>query len=491
MKKRSLRKITRISRKKRSSRKMNRISRKKYSLKRQRRKRKVKTGGAEPEPEPDPEQRPRLPIEERDDIHRNLMDEIFPKNVFDLQTPNLTPHQKSLKQVEMGDVGFICGHGSSLPSYIVVPDGITLYLYTGAGEDLHVGRISASDAEKTRTELGSLKLSLEEKKVNLKEQEATLLGLLAARRAEGAGDEAPEARLPQAALIDLLGRGGTDAEAALPIYNLRREVRELGIEIEDVGNTLKKFEEKLLKMTHNRFGYLRKYQPGAIIQNHTLDFNLIHTETQMGHKFGDNQIKYSYGGIIAEENKAYINPNGIEEIYRLRDASLEEYSPELGLEKHNNDYIPKEVMIGSILAGEGAYFTLDDILKIISQKSDPKPSKWICSFCRSGTPLDLTVLQECYIEGLERLGPDFFSKKITYEGVSDELMRGSSLASSVSPQYFIEIVRELQGYEGNLNDILPGSREKLSGIVAKIDSFQALLPEEVCFVFLMRNHIAQ
>ena len=490
MKKRSLRKINRISRKKRSSRKMNRISRKKYSLKRQRRKRKVKTGGAEPEPEPepDPEQRPRLPIEERDDIHRNLMDEIFPKNVFDLQTPNLTPHQKSLKQAEMGDVGFICGHGRSLPSYIVVPDGITLYLYTGAGE-ASINN-AGEEAEKVRaakmiTKLGSLKSSLEEKKVKIQGQETTLIKLLAR------GDEAPEAVLSQATLIELLGRGGTDAEAALPLYHLRREVHELGMEIEDGKKALKKFEENLLKMTHNHLGYLRKYQPGAIIQNHMLDFNLIHTETPMGHKFGDNQIQYSYGGIIAEENKAYVNPRGIEEIYRLRDASLEEYSPELGLEKHNNDYIPKEDIIGSIKGGGRAWIYLADILKIISQKSDPKPSKWICSFCRNGTPLDLTVLQECYIEGLERLGPDFFSKKITYEGVSDELIRGSSLASSVSPQYFIEIVRELQGYEGNLNDILPGSREKLSGIVAKIDSFQALLPEEVCFVFLMRNHIAQ
>jgi hypothetical protein len=487
MTKRSLRKINRISRKKLSSRKMNRISRKKYSLKRQRRKRKVKTGGAEPEPEPDPEQRPRLPIEERDDIHRNLMDEIFPKNVFDPQIPDLTPHLKSLKQAEMGDVGFICGHGRSLPSYIVVPDGITLYLYTGAGEVAVQADEAVEKARvaKMRTKLGALKSSLEEKKVNLQEQEATLIELLAS------GAEAPEADLSQATLMELLSRGGTDADAALPIYHLRRDVHKLGMVIEDEGNALKKIEENLLKMTHYHLGYLRKYQPGAIIQNHMIDFNLIHTETRMGRKFGDNQIKYSYGGIIAEENKAYVNPRGIEEIYRLRDASLEEYSPELGLEKHNNDYIAKEVMIGSILAGEGANFTLADILKIISQKSDPKPSKWICSFCRSGTPLDLTVLQECYIEGLERLGPNFFSKKITYEGVSDELMRGSSLASSVSPQYFIEIVRELQGYEGNLNDILPGSREKLSGIVAKIDSFQALLPEEVCFVFLMRNHIAQ
>ena len=139
------------------------------------------------------------------------------------------------------------------------------------------------------------------------------------------------------------------------------------------------------------------------------------------------------------------------------------------------------------------------------EKDDSISGDWFCTFCRSGEPLNIDTLLACQEEYFEPLPGDFFNKDIQFKGVSGELRRGNSLASKSETANFKQTVVALDAHHrggGKFPDLrFPPNqtgyfaqgkvKEKLNGIHIKLRHGRdvSLRPDEVCFIFQLKNHL--
>ena len=154
-------------------------------------------------------------------------------------------------------------------------------------------------------------------------------------------------------------------------------------------------------------------------------------------------------------------------------------------------------------------FTLSKALNRIAEvmKTDDSISgDWFCHFCRVGEALNIETLNACQTKYFESLPREFFDEKIHFEGVSDELRRESSLASKSETANFKMTVDVLQRECQKFLEI-PGLlcwrhftsaaaatseiKSKLNDIHTRLNNGTpvSLEPSEVCFIFQLKNHL--
>jgi hypothetical protein len=132
---------------------------------------------------------------------------------------------------------------------------------------------------------------------------------------------------------------------------------------------------------------------------------------------------------------------------------------------------------------------------------------WFCTFCRYGEPLNIDTLLACQEKYFEPLPHDFFNEKIHFKGAI--LRHESSLASKSETANFKQTVDALQEYCQGLDteEEIPGLlswwrltrvitatqevKDKLNDIHTRLHNGEpvSLLPHEVCFIFQLKNHL--
>lgn len=154
-------------------------------------------------------------------------------------------------------------------------------------------------------------------------------------------------------------------------------------------------------------------------------------------------------------------------------------------------------------------FTLSRVLNRIVDvmKTDTSISgDWFCHFCRVGEALNIETLNACQTKYFGTLPREFFDEKIHFEGVSDKLRRESSLASKSETANFKMTVDVLQRECQKFLEI-PGLlcwrnftsaatatseiKDKLNDIHTRLNNGGpvSLEPNEVCFIFQLKNHL--
>ena len=239
--------------------------------------------------------------------------------------------------------------------------------------------------------------------------------------------------------------------------------------------------------------YYRVYKRNSLVHNYYLDFNTI--------MFPDPTHPYAYGGIFEYEQKTS-QENISTDLWS--DVTKDE-----SLSKHDESYISKGKLIEKMDAHEELTFRLSDIFKIISEKGQPKPSKWLGHFCRATEePFDIHELNLCKISGLDKLPDNFFDGKIKTllwtEPDPFLLTNQSSLSANVRIQYFKNIFEDVLRYNIShgiaTNSELNRTIESLgytnitgwlADISRKIEQFEGLDKLDVCFILLIYNAISE
>ena len=206
------------------------------------------------------------------------------------------------------------------------------------------------------------------------------------------------------------------------------------------------------------------------------------------------------------------NVASTEEIETYADAMVEGILPlpETPIEEYMDLYsiMPidkiKEQIVNSVTPGYSGnfdIFKLSQLLKHIEEAGSNVnvPKVILGSFCRSGDfNYDIDgLITSCKKFGLKPLMKEYFSGNISYEGVSDELRRGISLASKTKPQDFWgiydNIASNLSMFETVIQQRFETVRQKIeddSGLMEN-DVYKGinLSLRDVCLIFQMDQHL--
>jgi hypothetical protein len=211
----------------------------------------------------------------------------------------------------------------------------------------------------------------------------------------------------------------------------------------------------------NKLNYIREYKGGSLIQDYFIDFDPFYDEyynrfascglikldlphlsvknaTEANNSLIDflsKQRKYLSGDLLSDRKDK-------EESGDIR-VHLETYE-DVYFENNIDDIIDKNDLIESATRQKQYY--LSDILRLIARKRKINSSisgVWFGRFCRSGEFIDINKFRDCQENGLPSLPESFFQGDFHYEGISAELVRQESLASSDSTINFKKILNEV------------------------------------------------
>lgn len=187
------------------------------------------------------------------------------------------------------------------------------------------------------------------------------------------------------------------------------------------------------------------------------------------------------------------------------------------MEKHLTDFshlyfkdniesiISKSEMIDMII--NGTTIKLSEVLiRIVeARKKDPSISdNWFCNFCRYGEPLNIEKLKACDTKKLPSLPTDFFDADIQYQGISEGLVRQSSLASKAETRNFINTFNELYSNKDRFTRKEVAKMETINRTINRLppestsrwfkcredcasENTDSLSYNDVCFVFQMKQ----
>lgn len=202
-----------------------------------------------------------------------------------------------------------------------------------------------------------------------------------------------------------------------------------------------------------------------------------------------------------EEIETYANAM-VGEILPLPETPIEEYMDLYSIMPIDKikEQIKNSVTPG--YSGNFDRFKLSQLLKHIEEAGKTNvnvPKVIVGTFCRSGEfnyNID-GLINHCKKFGLKPLMKEYFMGDISYEGVSDELRRGISLASKTKPQDFWGIYENLKS---NLSMFATIIQQRFKTVRKKIevDSVQMengvykginLTLSDVCLIFQMDQHL--
>ena len=256
----------------------------------------------------------------------------------------------------------------------------------------------------------------------------------------------------------------------------------------------------------NKLNYIREYKGGSLIQDYFIYFNPFYDE-YYGRFSSCGLIKLDLPHLSVK-NATEANNSLIDFLSRQRkylsgdllsDRKRKEESGDISVhlktyedvyfENNIDDIINKNKLIRSA-TGQKQYF-LSDILRLIAKaRKNPDIEEsisgvWFGRFCRSGELIDINKFKSCQENGLPPLPEGFFQGDFHYEGISAELVRQESLASSDPTINFKKILNEVFEKREQYNET--SYKERMAEIMEFVDLNQPLLLEDVCFVFQMKQ----
>ena len=459
----------------------------------------------EPEPEPDPELESDDHTPESGESPISLVDKFF----------TVESDAGGDKYKLKGDLQVISAHGAVQNAYTVVPEGITLYFFAGAGE------IERGYGESSRW-AARLVLQREAKKAD-KNQYVSVYRPGSLIQQQGLdfypfyGDPlalgGSVVYSPVGLLKYKLRKGGRDYtdgftcgdDCQEKVMNyLRGSVRDIAREIDLQRIKEGKLWDQLGTLARDRLiQFADDPKNGIPNLKREVDFamSVIPYTKLTTHKIKKHVIShYQYDKTMKyDELLEYIEKH-LDIFY---DDNIDKIYTKKELFKRSK-FFPR--------ARRARPFHLSMVLNRIAEvmKTDDSISgDWFGHFCRKGEVLDITTLQACNEKYFEPLPDDFFNEDIQFEGVG-ELRRQDSLASKSETVNFKGTVDALQGYCQGLGAVteIPGLlsrwgrlgmvgtatievKDKLRDIHTRLSNGEpvSLTPEEVCFIFQLKYHL--
>lgn len=261
--------------------------------------------------------------------------------------------------------------------------------------------------------------------------------------------------------------------------------------------------------------YISEYKEGSLIQDHYLTFNPFFEDAEDS---GWNQFYTPCGLLeydIPSEDKIKVK-NVIEAniaLVRLLNMRYTGWGEDDRISdrqtnpNHLSDYKDRyfDGNIDKIYHREyladthvGISLKLSDVLgKISEARSAPGgqsiSGEWFGTFCRGGEPVNIEKLKLCDEDGLPPLPSDFFDYNVQYEGVSDTLLRQSSLSSKVETVNFVNTInkleKDIQEKEGLINRVNTSRIKRINRLVMRWVG-PKISNADVCFVFQMKHYIS-
>ena len=270
-------------------------------------------------------------------------------------------------------------------------------------------------------------------------------------------------------------------------------------------------------------GYVSKDLPGVIITDVKAPSDtrnsfggMVQGEEKLDY-YGNFHIKKSIGMteiLLADAEKVREPGATIPEIEKYADEMVSGTLPlpETQIKDYDMPYsiMPvdkiKEQIRNSVdsgYSGNFEVFLLSQLLKHIEEVGKTNinvPKVIVGSFCRSGDfnyNID-GLINHCKKFGLKPLMKEYFSGNISYEGVDDELRRGTSLASKTKPQDFWEIydniASKLSMFAALTRDNFETVRQKIEVYSSQTEEWGVykginLSVDDVCLIFQMDQHL--
>jgi hypothetical protein len=414
------------------------------------------------------------------------------------------------------DVGIISGHGVQIDNqFTIIPEGITFNLYSSSGEATsaklqRTAHCASCDARRT-AEISALQASISESEAEAQTANDNIDAQIR-ERTENIERFRREIAETEQRVAVLRQRPEEPTTELLAVLSLERMFRESIVWEKKQMEEDERERERERDYMRWKIGILRddvslletddyffrEYQSGSLIQNYIVDFDLkLGLESESGSGQG-----WAPGGIFTENVNTFLT--------QRVETQPTGYSIENVLAKHHAAgwMTPTDVSIikAKNHAKSSTAFPLSDLFQIISKKA-VKPSVWIGSFCRSGTPFGIDNLLNCNLAGYDPLSPYFFSGKMVR--ADGALTSQTSLSANVRTQNFkgmLEKIMRTKGLEGALltGDLagVPASA-KLLGRDSKTKEETLRLVrvwsttlvgepldyEDVCFILLLYNKI--
>ena len=253
--------------------------------------------------------------------------------------------------------------------------------------------------------------------------------------------------------------------------------------------------------TSNYKEYTREYKEDQLIQEHELKFwpftsptrynkrgllsHSIHRDRREANAASEEDANRLFSRIVKfrlEDIPQLDDPN---DIVKHKDTYYEGNMDDIIHREYLAENAKKPIKLSYVLAKIAEARKRDDSIS----------ADWFGGFCRSGDALNIETLIRCAEDDLPPLPSDFFDSDVTFEGVSDDLRHQSSLASKSETANFMNTVNELVAYSKIDGVQFPregGGLAKLQTIAGKLNSEAPTLdPDEVCFIFQMKQYIRQ
>jgi len=251
--------------------------------------------------------------------------------------------------------------------------------------------------------------------------------------------------------------------------------------------------------------YIRVYEEGSLIQDQSVDFwPLYGSRAYRGRGLLELDVPNLSVKNAKEANKGIIN-------FLARQAKLtsgdqrtdrkdKEESGDTATHFKTYEDVYFKDNIDSIIdkndlilsATKQKQYYLSGILRLIAEERKKNPSisgVWFGTFCRMGEFIDINKFKSCQESGLPPLPEDFFQGDFQYEGISDNLVRQESLASTDLTINFKKILEGVfekrEQYDDD--DFKESFKERIEGIKQSVDNNEVISLTDVCFAFQMKQ----